>query len=69
MSWFKFKPKVDLSKETISITWNPQPDITTYELALCIKVLLYKFPNRAALENNFNNQPDDVKRHFICKTL
>lgn len=67
MRWFK--PKTDLSKETLKIRWDPQPDITTYELALCMKVLLYKFPNRAALEENFRNQPEDVKRHFQWKTL
>jgi len=42
--------------------WEPEPDITVYELAVALGVMF------AALHNNVDNVvdalPDEVRRHF-----
>ena len=42
--------------------WEPEPDITVYELAVALGILL------AALNNNveeaMESLPDEVRRHF-----
>lgn len=46
-----------------SYSWNPQEDITTYELALCLPVLLtsiYVLP----VETQINDLPENCRRHF-----
>lgn len=49
----------------IRIKWNPQPDITIYELACCIPLLLL-------VSNNYRVMPQDIStepymRHFEIK--
>lgn len=41
--------------------WQPQPDITTYELALIIPILAF---HSFDFETAFNNLPKEAQRHF-----
>lgn len=41
--------------------WNPQQDITTYELAMCLTVLLGK---QFDVIEAYNLLPENCKRHF-----
>ncbi len=45
---------------TRRILWNPQPDITTYELALSMPLLLAS----RGWETVFDGFPPEVKRHW-----
>lgn len=47
--------------------WTPKEDITIWELAVALNVLLPAVggnSNPASLERVFNTLPDQVKRHF-----
>ena len=46
-----------------SYSWNPQEDITTYELALCLPVLLISI-HRLPVETQINDLPENCRRHF-----
>ncbi len=39
--------------------WQPKPDITTYELALCLPVLLSDYFYKV------EGLPDEARRHFV----
>ena len=45
--------------------WNPKPDITTSELAECIKVFVPKLMMNMDL---FKVLPEDASRHFVIVT-
>lgn len=49
------------------IRWMPKADITTYELAQAIPVLLMIGGNASCLgiEDQVAGLPDEVKRHFV----
>ena len=49
---------------TYSYEFHPQEDISAYELALCIKILLC---NPYDLQQSVINAPLYVKRHFKVK--
>lgn len=48
-----------------SFQWSPQPDITTYELARCLAVLLSSDPWSACCA--YDHLPEECKRHFEVK--
>jgi hypothetical protein len=45
--------------------WEPQEDITAYELALCLNVFLIAFSSMIAAEDELNALPADARRHFV----
>lgn len=52
-----------------SLRWDPEPDITVYELAVALKFCM---PMRPALtaEQIWDSLPDPVRRHFkyhLCR--
>lgn len=61
-----------LSLETIdpaSIDWNPKPDITAYELARCMQLLIYMVHEEGSVDpvvkvGLLNWLPKEVQRHF-----
>lgn len=46
---------------TRQFLWNPQQDITAYELAMCLKVLLVR---PCGVIEAFKALPENCKRHF-----
>jgi hypothetical protein len=42
------------------LIWDPQPDITTYELALCIPL----FTSRGRLHQFYTQLPPEAQRHW-----
>lgn len=44
--------------------YEPEPDITTYELALILKLYGTSRENDWHFENTFNKMPLGVQRHF-----
>lgn len=48
-----------------SFHWTPQQDITTYELAKCLTVLLSSDPWSASCA--YDHLSDECKRHFEVK--
>jgi hypothetical protein len=43
-----------------TLIWDPQPDITTYELALCIPILM-----AIGKQHQFYDQlPEEARRHW-----
>jgi hypothetical protein len=45
----------------IIYTFTPQPDITSYELALCVPIMQFG----TAHENRVLELPESVRRHFV----
>lgn len=45
----------------LNVKWNPKEDISTFELAQALKILLQY---RGLMPDEFNALPDTVKRHF-----
>jgi len=48
------------------IKWSPKEDITTYELALCMGVVVAQTQQSRArlVMETFDKLPDSAKRHF-----
>lgn len=46
-----------------SYRWEPKEDITAYELALCLPVLLISI-HRLPVESQINDLPENCRRHF-----
>ena len=46
------------------IIWEPQPDITTYELAMAIKVIIASTEQFADVRATYDTLPNEVQRHF-----
>ena len=42
------------------LIWDPQPDITTYELALCIPL----FTSQGRLHQFYTQLPPEAQRHW-----
>lgn len=55
MSWFLKTEKFC----NTSYVWKPKPDITTFELALCLKMLVGVNVSRI-----YDTLPDEAKRHW-----
>jgi 23S rRNA maturation-related 3'-5' exoribonuclease YhaM len=55
MKW----PKLFKRKQATHYWYVPKTDITAYELARCVQLLLSKWPN------DFEDYPESVKRHFF----
>lgn len=60
--------KQEIQTETIltktkSFAWNPQPDITTYELALCTGAMILAASGH--FEKSYDKLPENAKRHFV----
>lgn len=52
------------------ITWNPQPDITVYELSMALSVLLPAAVSQATNKPwapPVDEMPPEVRRHFGVK--
>lgn len=47
-----------------SLRWQPEPDITAFELALCIPVLL-GVADFWDIELKYDSLPQPAKRHFV----
>lgn len=51
--------------------WEPQADITTYELALCVGILIMSVRNElhprlpSQLAQELDELPAEAKRHFV----
>lgn len=53
-----------------SFTYKPQPDITTYELALCMYLVSARMSSNATLRDEqkiYDALPAEVQRHFVVK--
>ncbi len=50
---------------TIVLEWYPQPDITTYELAQCLSIILRPY----SLERESITIPENLTRHFKVAEL
>ena len=48
-----------------SFQWSPQLDITTYELAKCLAVIMSSDPWSASCA--YEHLPEECKRHFEVK--
>lgn len=51
-----------------SFTYKPQPDITTYELALCMYLISTRLSSMATLRDEqkiYDALPAEVQRHFV----
>lgn len=51
----------------MKLIWAPQPDITTFELAQCLGLLIAQGQSRlttSIVEQTFEKLPDAAKRHF-----
>ena len=44
--------------------WNPQPDITAHELALCLPVVVSGCTPYGHIDHMFLGLPDQARRHF-----
>lgn len=69
MNWFEKK-----NEKTWSLDFVPTTDITTYELACCLKYIIYfsgarNFMDSYALKTNFDTEwgDDNIRRHFTWK--
>lgn len=50
------------------LKWTPKPDITTFELAQCMSVLiasLAKYTGADKAKREFEKLPPEAKRHFV----
>jgi len=57
-----------MSAPQFQLQWNPAEDITTYELALCLKVLIAntnKYASAARVQAAYEGLPATAKRHFL----
>ncbi len=52
----------------LKLKWTPQPDITAFELAQCMSVLiasLAKYSGNEQATREFEKLPTEAKRHFV----
>lgn len=61
MSWFKRKP-------VQSVLFEPMVDISTIELALCVRAMHITFDSTKEMVNYYESMPPEVKRHFRLVT-
>lgn len=66
-----FHLKDDLEKMEINnkkVNWEPKEDITSYEVAMCIPLLLLGIEGRVnELHENLDKLPDNARRHFLIE--
>ena len=51
-----------------SFTYKPQPDVTTYELALCMYLISTRLSSSATLRDEqkiYDALPAEAQRHFV----
>jgi len=70
MNWFKKKER----EKRWQVIFNPTQDISTYELARCLKwyILVLSHPqiDGKSLKKRFDESlPDNIKRHFDWSEL
>lgn len=51
-------------KGTVTYSWEPLPDITAYELALCMPILSSKIDS-GSTGHPVDKLPTAAKRHFV----
>jgi len=46
------------------VKWRPKDDITAYELALALPLVIAAITSTASIDNQIKFLPADVRRHF-----
>lgn len=62
MSWLGYWGNDEEENKVRKFRWSPKPDITTYELALCMKMLIATNAEIAA--GVYDSLPENAKRHI-----
>lgn len=62
MSWLGYWGNDEEEIKVRKFIWSPKPDITTYELALCVTMLIAT--NAEIAVSVYDSLPENAKRHI-----
>lgn len=54
----------ELNRKPVHYAWQPQGDITVYELALCLPLMVWRFESEEEFNERVEALPAEARRHF-----